>query len=268
MTETKQFPPQMKVQFIPDIEETGATKGFITIKKNSKNRMEAKYNNIAKVTFDSTDILVSNNGEPRAIPYSQYRKNPDDYPNVKVGPYGLVAWLRLKDAEKGHEMTWFANASNDNPRMLNWVAEKITDLVEKYEITDDNKDELVFEMGKEESAKGTMGRWYFKYIGRADELELVTDPNGAARKEKILEEQAPAQEVETIENFTLTEDEEFIMGQLNTVVSAKNLTVSRARIKEVFVTGFKGKKSKPARAAYIAAKAEDFGFNGKISGDE
>lgn len=256
--------PSVKITFFPDIEETGAKKGFINIKKNVNNKPEAKYNNCGRFIFMNDEIAVgANSGR---IGFKEFRDNPESFAqNLKVTKFGIFGMLSVKDFDHGHEATLFFSADSKDPRTkLTWFADAVTREIKNVGLTQDNMSQHVFEIGKEKAKQGTGGKFYIKYVGTVEDIEMIQDPTGSERRKKILlENQTPPPE-SNIQNFILNDQETWLMGQINELVAAKNIVVNTDRLKSTFLTGFGGKKTTPERAAYIATHASELGYKGKI----
>lgn len=262
----KEFPPTLRVNFIPDIENSGAKEGFIKLAKAGI-YTDAKYNNLARIIFQSTDIGISNNGEPRVVPYSEYRKDPTKFPQIKMSKFGIIGLTRVVDADHGHEMTMFFSPSKPPEKLLGWFADAVGREFAKLGLTEETVREHIFEIGKRKG-RGTQPSWYVKYVGKVDDEKLMKDPLGAAstaRKESLFEAQAPAPAAPEIQNFNLNKSEEFIMEQINQLVVTRNIEVNVDRLQTTFEKGFGEHSTTPARAAYIATHAKELGYRGVVS---
>lgn len=259
MAELKQTLPSIKFNYIDDIEATGAKKGFLKLVPQGI-YTDAKYNNAGRFTFKENTIWVLNNDEPRKVAYSDYIKDPAKYPAIKTTKYGIIGLTTVVDFDTKQELTLFFGTNPKNTKALSVFAEIVS-----REISKTQPGSVVFEIGKEKRPGKTQPMFYIKAIGTVDDVNLLEDPTGSARRESLFENQEQPPAAPAIQNFVLNEDEKYVMDQINELVTTKNVEVTSDRLKTTFEKGFRGKATTPERAAYIATNAKALGFKGKLN---
>lgn len=259
MAELKETLPSVKFNYIDDIEATGAKKGFLKLVAQGI-YTDAKYNNSGRFTFKDNTIWVLNRGDPRRVNYEDYVKDPSKFPEIQVTKYGIIGLTTVVDFDTKQELTLFFGTNSKNTKLLGVFADIVRRELSKHE-----PGATVFEIGKKKLPGKTQPMFYIKAIGSVDDVKLLEDPTGSARRESLFESQEPAPVNPAIQNFVLTEDEKYVMDQINELVTTKNVEVTADRLKTTFEKGFRGKATTPERAAYIATNAKALGFKGKLN---
>lgn len=253
--------PKLKLNFIPNIETTGAKEGFTTITGEGR-AMSANYNNKGRFVIKTFDPLVSL--LPTGIvKYSDYIKDPKAH-SIKMTKFGLIARIYVLDAETNQEMVMFLGADKVNNALIGRLGELIFEEFERYGVTPETVENHVWEVGKKSLRNGNGQMWYINHVGTRDEVKLLLDPlslQSEIRKENMLKSQPSTPAVPEIQNFVLNDDEVFLIQKLNDLGKVGKIkTASREGIAATLEKGYGGKKTSRARSSFIAMNAEKFGI--------
>lgn len=253
--------PSVKFNFIDEIEQSGAKKGFIKLVQQGM-YSDAKYNNSGRFQFKTGQIVVLNRGTPRTVPYEEYLADPSKFPEIQTTKYGILGLTSIVDFDTKQELTLWVGTNPKNTKELSWFADAIQRALKQH-----GHENSVFEIGKHKVKGKTQATFFIKYLGTPEDVLLLEDPKGSSQKrqDSLFESQELPPKVPEIQNFVLNEDEKYVMDQINELVTTKNVEVTPDRLQSTFENGFRGKKTSKERAAFIATNAPALGFKGILT---